>query len=258
MAFGKWIGGVLGFTQGGILGAIAGFALGAFFDSLTNTDTTQDSSSAYTDDENIDSASRNRFLFSLMVVSAHVIQADGRIMHSEMEYVRRFLLHNFGEDAKREGNEILLRIFEYRKQQGESKWNKDIDDICREICMLMPIEHRMQLISMLVEIANADGHIQENERTAIRHIAILLGISESTASQMMSLGKNNIDDAYKVFGLSPDATEEELRRMYRKLALQYHPDRVASLGEDIKENAKRKFQELNEAKEIIWKERNIN
>ena len=73
----------------------------------------------------------------------------------------------------------------------------------------------------------------------------------------MSLRKKSIDDAYKVFGVSSDATEEELRRTYRKLALQYHPDRVASLGEDIKENAKRRFQELNEAKEIIWKERNI-
>lgn len=257
MAFGKWIGGVLGFTQGGILGAIAGFALGAFFDSLSNTDTSEGVFSTPSDDDGIDGASRNRFLFSLMVVSAHVIQADGRIMHSEMEYVRRFLLQNFGEDAKHEGNEILLRIFEYRKQHGEAKWNKDIDDVCREIYMRMPIEHRTQLISMLIEIANADGQLQENERYAIRHIAVLLGISENVVSQMMSLGKKNIDDAYKVFGVSSDATEEELRRTYRKLALQYHPDRVASLGEDIKENAKRRFQELNEAKEIIWKERNI-
>ena len=82
--------------------------------------------------------------------------------------------------------------------------------------------------------------------------------SNTTPSPYVVSATHNVGaDAYKVFGVEPTATNEEIRKKYRKLALQYHPDRVATLGNDIKENAKRKFQELNEAKEIIWKERGM-
>ena len=74
---------------------------------------------------------------------------------------------------------------------------------------------------------------------------------------MLSLGGQSLDDAYKVLGLTKDATDDEVRKAYRKLALQYHPDRVATLGDDVKEAAKKKFQELNDAKDKIYKARNL-
>jgi DnaJ like chaperone protein len=74
---------------------------------------------------------------------------------------------------------------------------------------------------------------------------------------MLSLGGQSLDDAYKVLGLTKDATDDEVRKAYRKLALQYHPDRVATLGDDVKEAAKKKFQELNDAKDRIYKARNL-
>ena len=66
-----------------------------------------------------------------------------------------------------------------------------------------------------------------------------------------------MEDAYKVLGIPSTATDDEVRRAYRKMALQYHPDRVATLGNDVKEAAKRKFQEINDAKERIYKARGL-
>ena len=66
-----------------------------------------------------------------------------------------------------------------------------------------------------------------------------------------------MEDAYKVLGIPSTATDDEVRKAYRKMALQYHPDRVATLGNDVKEAAKRKFQEINDAKERIYKARGL-
>ena len=88
-------------------------------------------------------------------------------------------------------------------------------------------------------------------------MAYNLGFNPQVIDQMLSLGSQSLDDAYKVLGLTKDATDDEIRKAYRKLALQYHPDRVATLGDDVKEAAKKKFQELNDAKDRIYKARNL-
>ena len=82
-------------------------------------------------------------------------------------------------------------------------------------------------------------------------------ISMADTESMFNLGGDTLDDAYKVLGVSPNATDDEVRRAYRKLALQHHPDRVATLGEDIRRAAEQKLQKINEAKERIYKERGM-
>ena len=61
----------------------------------------------------------------------------------------------------------------------------------------------------------------------------------------------------KLLEILPTATDEEVRAAYRKLVLKHHPDRVATLGEDIKRAAEEKLQDINNAKEIIYKARGI-
>ena len=122
MAYGKWIGGFLGFINThSVLGAIAGFVLGSIFDVFTDRNQGERYSGMSPEDiqNSQQDGARNGFLFSLMVLSAHIIQADGKIMHSEMELVRTFLRNSFGENAVAQGNEILHKLFDYRKQKGE-------------------------------------------------------------------------------------------------------------------------------------------
>lgn len=247
----KWIGGILGFAfGGGILGAIAGYALGSLFDSSkTGPDPIIETP------EDREQQMRNRFLFSLLVLSAHMIQADGKIMHSEMEMMRRFLRKNFGEDAEKEGNEILLKLYEYRKEKGESEWQAQIRKACQELTLLTPKTDRTQMAAFLAEIAKADGKIDVTEIKVLREIIVNLGLDAQLAEQLLSLGGTTLEDAYRVLGLTPDATDEEVRRAYRQLVVEHHPDRVAHLGEDIKEAATKKLQQITEAKELIDKMR---
>ena len=117
MGLGKWIGGIVGFMSMGPLGALAGYALGSLFDNATSKqDNQQDINNDQQTYDNAYSGQRNSFLFSLLVLASYIIRADGKIMHSEMEYVRRFLRNNFGEQSVREGEQILLNLFEQRKR----------------------------------------------------------------------------------------------------------------------------------------------
>jgi len=284
MAFGKWIGGWLGWILSqNILGAIAGYVLGSIVDAFTeqskNKRLEQERAEAREhtrqyyqqrdyyqqrqkerqeqQQQQQREGNRNSFLFSLMVLSAHIIQADGRIMHSEMEYMRNYLRQSFGDAAAIEGDSILKKLFEYRKQQGQYIWQAQIRQACQEMAEQMEEEHRLQLMAFLCEIAKADGHIDNTEIAALRQVAIQLMLDEGVVDQLLHLGGTTIDDDYAVLGITKNATDEEVKRAYKKMALKYHPDRVATLGEDVKAAAQRKFQEINNAKERIYKSRNI-
>jgi len=253
MAYGKWIGGFLGLLNGGPLGALAGFVFGAMLDSMWNDDDVK----KLTSETYQNQGDRNGFLFSLMVLAAHVIHADGKIMHSEMEYIRRFLRTSFSADAETEGEQILMRIFQQKKQMGEEVWDIQMRDVCRQIGEVLPREQHLQLIALLCEIAKADGQVSPTEREALRRVCLAMGMEAGVANQMMGLGGESLDEAYQVLGISPDATDDEVRRAYKKMALENHPDRVASLGEDVRAAAERKFQKIAEAKDRIYKARNM-
>ena len=281
---GCWIGGTLGTMLGsGILGTLAGFCLGSIIDEMM--DSRADSNDYNTNNQDYYSQSngykqyqyggqngssnahsneeqRNSFLFSMLVLSSYIIKADNKIMHSEMEFVRQFLRQNFGEQAVNQGQEILLKLFEIQKQQGIQVFRNTIHQSCAEIKHNMNVSQRLQLLNYLVIIAKVDGYVSPEEIKALKEVARHLGLTAKDVDSMLNMENGartnrNIEDAYKVLGLSSTATDDEVKVAYRKMALKHHPDRVATLGEDIRKAAEKKFQDINDAKERIFKARGL-
>lgn len=202
-------------------------------------------------------ADRSGFLRALMVLSAHIIHADGKIMHSEMETMRRFLLQNFGEEVMNEGNEMILKLFQQKKSMSPEQWNQYIAQTAMSVSMVMSPQQCVQLLSYLMDVAKADSKLSQEEIAALRQVATYLRLDPSIIDQLMGLGGSSVEDAYQVLGVSPDASDDEVRRAYRKMALDNHPDRVASLGEDVRRAAEKKFKEITDAKDRIYKARGI-
>lgn len=275
MALGKWIGSALGWilSGGNVLGAIAGYCIGSMLSDATSTaerdngfngngNTFRNDYSDTQFNQRPFEEDRNSFLFSMLVLSSYIIKADGKIMHSEMNCVRNFLHNNFGEQAVRQGEDILLKLFEMQKQQGATTFKETIRKSCVEISFHMNIGQRLQLLDYLIIIAKVDGTVSPEEVYALKEVATYLGLSAQDVDSMLNMEASSnqqigLDEAYKILGISPNATNDEVKAAYRKMALKHHPDRVSTLGDDVREAAEKKFQEINNAKERIYKARGL-
>ena len=275
MALGKWIGSALGWilSGGNVLGAIAGYCIGSMLSEATSTaerdngfngngNTFRNDYSDTQFNQRPFEEDRNSFLFSMLVLSSYIIKADGKIMHSEMNCVRNFLRNNFGEQAVRQGEDILLKLFEMQKQQGATTFKETIRKSCVEISFHMNIGQRLQLLDYLIIIAKVDGTVSPEEVYALKEVATYLGLSAQDVDSMLNMEASSnqqigLDEAYKILGISPNATNDEVKAAYRKMALKHHPDRVSTLGDDVREAAEKKFQEINNAKERIYKARGL-
>ncbi len=260
MALGKWIGGILGFMSAGPLGALAGIVLGGLFDGMLDAVNTPDSQNTYdygTTTQRTNSGQRSSFLFSMLVLASYIIKADGRVMHSEMETVRQMLRQNFGEAARMQGDEILRRLFDEQKRVGSLQFRQTVMECCQQIAHNMDYSQRLQLLNFLVIISKADGRVDPTEVTAMKECAQWMSMNADEVDSMLGMGRDDLASAYQVLGVSADASDDEVKKAYRRLALEHHPDKVSALGEDIRRAAEKKFQQINDAKERIWKARGL-
>jgi DnaJ like chaperone protein len=235
--FGKWIGAGLGWAFGGPLGAILGFAFGSLIDAA-NVETVTGGRKTTTGD----------FAGSLLVLVAAVMKADGKVLRSELDYVKKYFVQAFGADSATEALKILRDIL---------KQTIPVRDVSIQIKQRMDYASRLQLLHFLFGVADADGQIDESELKLIEQISYYLGISSSDLGSVKNMFIKSFDYAYKILGVDRNISNEELKKIYRKLAVKYHPDKVNYLGDDIRKKAKEKFQKINEAYESIKKERGM-
>lgn len=235
--YGKWIGGGLGWAFGGPIGAILGFAMGSVLDGVRIEKTFYQGTA------------RGDFAMSLLVLSAAVMKADGKVVKSELEYVKNFFLSQFGTE---ETNRLIMILKEVLNQEI------NLRDVSVQVGQFMDYPSRLQLLHYLFGIAMADRQIDKAEENVIEQISGYMGVDPSDFSSIKAMFVRNINNAYDILEITPDATDEEVKKAYRRLAIQYHPDKVAHLGEDIKKAATKKFQNLNAAYDEIKKQRGMN
>lgn len=183
----------------------------------------------------------------LMALSAAVMKADGKVLKAELDYVKSFFSQQFGASF----NTAHLKVL---KQFLDSP-SIPLEEICRDIRMRMQPEVRIQFVHYLFNIAKSDGNVSEAEITVIRRISDLLGIDAIEFDSVKNMFYRDVNSDYKILGVEPTATDDEIKKAYRQMAIKFHPDKVASMGEDFQRGAKEKFQQIQDSYEAIKKSR---
>jgi DnaJ like chaperone protein len=238
--FGKLIGGGLGFAMGGPIGALLGFLVGSMVDS------TSVHASSYTEVDQ--HTTPGAFGVSLLVLIAAVMKADGKVVKSELDFVKQFFVRQFGKDSAKEA---LLVLKDLLKKEIPLK------EVCSQIARNMDYSSRLQLLHLLFNVSIADGQIHTSETEIIERIHKYIGVTSSDYMSIKNMFIPETDSSYKILEVQPSCTNDEVKRAFRKMAMKYHPDKVSHLGEDYRKSADEKFKKVNEAYEKIKKERNL-
>lgn len=230
----KWIYAGLGWALGGPIGGIVGFALGAISDDQT------------TKVAPASNVIHNDFSAALLVLCAAVMKADKRVMRSELDFVKAFFTRTFGEQHTRERMDFFRELL---------KQDISVNQVCLQIRQHVDPASRLQLIHILFGLAAADQDVQAEEITLIAQISSLLGVNSRDFESIKAMFVKDRDAAYKILEVEKTASNEEIKKAFRRMAMKFHPDKVHHLGPEYQQDAQEKFRKINEAYEEIRKER---
>lgn len=230
----------MGWVLGGPIGALLGFAIGSMIDNTTQVSTYESGGRTHM------RTTPHDFMVSLLVLSAVVMKADGKVVKSELEYVRAFFQRQFGPNKTQE---LMLMLRDLLKQPI------DMGSVSSQIRQHMTHPMRLQLLHYLFGIAAADGSIASRELHVVEDIARHLGISIKDYESIRAMFGTDEKSAYKVLEIEEAASDAEVKKAYRKMALKYHPDKVGELGEEVTKAAREKFEKVQQAYDAIKKQR---
>ena len=234
----KLLWGGLGWVFGGPIGAILGYT----YASMSEKSPKEISGSS-------NPTRHGDFIVSVLVLFAKVMKADGKLLKSELDYVKRFLKQQFG---LREAKELMVVFREILDQTYPLK------DVCRQIQRSMDHPSRLELIHILYGLSASDGHVHPEEIKIIQTMANYLNINKKDYESIKAMFAKDDKAVYRVLEISPSATNKEIKRAYRKMANKYHPDKVSHLGKEMQTSAEEKFKAVNSAYQQLKKDRNIS
>jgi len=265
MIFGKLIGGMLALLMfGSVFAIIIGLFIGHLFDK---------SFAAIKMGGAPVQEVQKQFFESVFLLLGYLAKADGRVSAAEVKQTEQFMVQmRLNAEHKREA----IRLF---KLGAEPDFNADeVIEKFRASCGRFP--NLVQLLMVyLVNVALADGHFDATEENVLKKVAQGLGISQAAFDQMLRMIKaqdafggagydssnfasgasqvKSLELAHQALGVDESASDSEVKKAYRKLMSQYHPDKLMGQGvpDDMIQAATERSQEIQRAYEVIKKSR---
>ncbi|PWB60131.1 MAG: co-chaperone DjlA [Nitrosomonadales bacterium] len=253
----KLIGALAGYYFFGVFGAIAGFILGIMIDRFR----------AYGAGgvNPLNAAHRQAvFLETVFVLMGKLAKADGHISQDEIAHVEQFM-QNLGMSAAHRQQAIALFKQGAAPDFDVAPGLKRFMAVCGHTLSL-----RQMLLVYLIVMAVSDGRIHAAEEQLLTDVALHLGYDQAAFKRMLEMVLNQshfaagqaasgtaLDDAYKALGVSKESSDQEVKRAYRKLMSQYHPDKLMGQGlpEDMIAVATEQAKEVQLAYDLISKSR---
>ena len=236
----KWLWGGVGWAFGGPIGAILAFSLASMSgNAKSNFHTKLNNKQTYGGD----------FGVSLLILLSAVMNADNKQTKSELEFIKNFLIQQFGSKYAKERLQLFKEIL---------KQKFSLNDVCSQIKSRMDYSSRLQIIHVLFGLSNADNHIHNNEINIIQKISVLLEITQKDFISIQAMFYSDKSSYYKILEIDPNSSNNDVKKAYRKMAVKFHPDKVQHLGPDFQKLAEEKFKTLNNAYQQIKKYRGIN
>jgi len=188
------------------------------------------------------------FIASLMVLLAAVMKADDKLQRSELDYIKRFLQNQFD---KEDGKNYLILYREILKQEYS------LHQVCVQIQRSMDHPSRLELIHVLFGLSVSDGQTHVREIDVIEQIARYLNVNNNDFSSIKAMFVKSAASSYKILEIEQSATNDEVKKAFRKMAKKYHPDKVGHLGKELQESAEEKFKAVNKAYKDIKLKRGL-
>lgn len=246
----KWAGAFIGFFIRGLAGAVLGFFVGSVLDGLYGKQRGGGNGRSVFDDFTRQNVSPADFELNLLSLCSIVIKADGNVSQRELDYVRQYFIATYG----REKANAIFKTFNGVIKKREISAQK----ICNYLNQRTRYEVRLQLVHFLFGIAQSDGQVGQAELNKLNQIAGFLRIGAYDFESIKAMFFKDSDQSYKILEIEKTASDDDVKKAYRRMAKKYHPDRVVTEDQAIKIGAEEKFKQVQKAYETIQKERGIS
>ena len=143
----------------------------------------------------------------ILVLFAKVMKADGKLLKSELDYIKKFLIQQFGLQQAREYMKVFKDIL---------KQDYPIKNVCIQIKKSMDHSSRLEIIHVLFGLSASDGETHSNEISVIRTIANYLNINKSDFQSLKAIFSKDDDASYKILEISDDASDSEIKKHFEK------------------------------------------